>query len=93
MALKKAEDLIYEYQHENEELKSKNKELERKLADLEDQVEYLKQILMKDNGNKMEDKVADLTIRNQRAQKKVYNLIEELEKSEAKVAKLTRFKQ
>lgn len=36
MALKKAEDLIYEYQHENEELKSKNKELERKLVDLED---------------------------------------------------------
>lgn len=52
------------YQHENEELKSRNKFLERKLAGLENYIEYLKQIFMENKGNKMEDKLANLSLRN-----------------------------
>ncbi len=41
----------------------------------------------------MEDKLVDLSQRNEKAEKRLMSLMDELEKSQLKVAKLTKFKQ
>ena len=65
MALRKAEDLIKEYKRDNEYLKERNSFLEKELAEMNDEVEYLKKVVFTNtHQDSLDTKIRELKHKN-----------------------------